>query len=150
MLIVLGVWRGLGTTSLEGNLLCLAAAAYGVGFPYARKFLTHLREGPLSLAAAQLICGTLILAILTPLFTSAPDGAAAKPVLAVLALGALGTGLTFVLSYSLIRDLGATVTATVAYVMPIVSTVLGVVALGEPLRWYSRRARRSSSSARRS
>ncbi|MBV9944938.1 MAG: DMT family transporter, partial [Solirubrobacterales bacterium] len=57
-------------------------------------------------------------------------------VLSLLALGVLGTGLTFLLNYSLIRDVGATVTSTVAYVMPIVSTVLGVVALGEPLRWY--------------
>jgi drug/metabolite transporter (DMT)-like permease len=48
----------------------------------------------------------------------------------------IGTGFTFLLNYSLIRDVGATVTSTVAYVMPIVSTVLGVVALGEPLTWY--------------
>lgn len=61
---------------------------------------------------------------------------AAKHVLSVLALGVFGTGLTFVLNYSLIRDVGATVTSTVAYVMPIVSTLLGILALGEPLRWY--------------
>ena len=44
--------------------------------------------------------------------------------------------MTFALNYSLIRDVGATVTSTVAYAIPIVSTLLGVVALGEPLRWY--------------
>jgi drug/metabolite transporter (DMT)-like permease len=134
---VLGVWRGLGATSLAGNLLCLgAAASYGLGFPYARRYLTHPHEGPVSLATAQLICGTVLLAILTPLFTHAPHSVAAKHVLSVLALGAIGTGLTFLLNYSLIRDVGATVTSTVAYVMPIVSTVLGIVALGEPLAWY--------------
>jgi drug/metabolite transporter (DMT)-like permease len=41
-----------------------------------------------------------------------------------------------VLNYSLIRDVGATVTSTVAYAIPIVSTLLGILALGEPLRWY--------------
>jgi drug/metabolite transporter (DMT)-like permease len=137
VLTVLGVWRGVGTTSLGGNLLCLAAAAsYGLGFPYTRRYLAHRREGPLALATAQLICATVEIAVLTVLFTSPPHALAAKHVLSILALGAIGTGLTFMLNYSLIRDVGATVTSTVAYVMPIVSTVLGVVALGEPLRWY--------------
>lgn len=137
VLIVLGTWNGVGTTSLTGNLLCLgAAASYGLGFPYARRYLARRAEGPLPLATAQLVCGTVILAILTPLITEAPHGLAAKHVLSLLALGALGTGLTFMLNYSLIRDIGATATATVAYVMPVVSTLLGVVVLGEPLRWY--------------
>ena len=88
MLIVLGVWRGLGATSLEGNLLCLgAAASYGVGFPYARKYLARRPEGPLALATAQLICATVELAVLTAVFTHAPHGVAAKHVLSVVALG---------------------------------------------------------------
>jgi drug/metabolite transporter (DMT)-like permease len=137
VLIVLGVWRGVGDTSLTGNLLCLgAAASYGLGFPYARRYLAQRRDGPLALATAQLICATAILATLTPLFSSAPHGVAAKQILSILALGVIGTGLTFLLNYSLIRDVGATVTSTVAYVMPIVSTVLGVALLGEPLAWY--------------
>ena len=137
VLIVLGVWRGLGATSLAGNLMCLgAAASYGLGFPYARRYLARRPEGSLSLATAQLICGAVILAVATPLFTHAPHGVAAKHVLSLLGLGVLGTGLTFLLNYSLVRDVGATVTSTVAYVIPIVSTVLGIVALGEPLAWY--------------
>jgi drug/metabolite transporter (DMT)-like permease len=136
VLIVLGVWRGVGATSLTGNLLCLgAAASYGLGFPYTRRYLAHRRDGPLALATAQIVCATAILAILTALFSSAPHGVAAKHILSILALGVIGTGLTFVLNYSLIREVGATVTSTVTYVIPIVSTVLGVVALGEPLSW---------------
>ncbi|HTP22168.1 MAG TPA: EamA family transporter [Solirubrobacteraceae bacterium] len=60
--------------------------------------------------------------------------------LSILALGVFGTGLTFVLNYSLIRHVGATVTSTVAYLIPVVSTVLGVIALGEPLRCACRSA----------
>jgi drug/metabolite transporter (DMT)-like permease len=136
VLIVLGVWRGIGATSLTGNLLCLgAAASYGLGFPYARRYLAHRRDGPLALASAQLVCATAILAILTALFSAAPHGVAAKHLLSILALGVIGTGLTFLLNYSLIRDVGATVTSVVTYVMPIVSTALGVVALGETLLW---------------
>jgi drug/metabolite transporter (DMT)-like permease len=137
VLIVLGAWRGVGGASLTGNLLCLgAAAAYGLGFPYTRRYLARRPEGPLALASAQLVCATVEISILTLLFTHEPHGLAAKHVLSMLALGVFGTGLTFVLNYSLIRDVGATVTSTVAYVMPIVSTLLGILALGEPLRWY--------------
>ena len=74
--------------------------------------------------------------MLTALFTHAPHGVAAKHVLSVVALGVFGTGLTFLLNLSIIRDVGATVASTVAYVMPIFSTLLGVLALGEPLTWY--------------
>lgn len=137
VLVVLGVWSGVGATSLGGNLLCLgAAASYGIGFPYTRRYLAGRPEGPLALAGGQLICATVEIAILTLLFTHAPHAVATKHVLSVAALGVFGTGLTFVLSYSLIRDVGASVTSTVAYVMPIFSTLLGVIALGEPLRWY--------------
>jgi drug/metabolite transporter (DMT)-like permease len=136
VLVVLGVWKGVGTTSLQGNLLCLGAAvSYGLGFPYARRYLARRPEGPLSLATAQLICATVEIAILTALFTAAPHALAVKHVLGVVALGVFGTGLTFVLNYSLIRDVGAGVTSTVTYAMPIVSTLLGVLALGEALSW---------------
>jgi len=137
VLTVLGVWNGVGGASLTGNLLCLgAAASYGLGFPYTRRYLARRPEGPLSLAAAQLICASVELAILTAIFTHAPHHLAAKHVLSILTLGVFGTAFTFVLNYSLVRDVGATVTSTVAYAIPIVSTLLGIVALGEPLRWY--------------
>jgi drug/metabolite transporter (DMT)-like permease len=137
VLTVLGVWNGVGGASLTGNLLCLgAAASYGLGFPYTRRYLARRPEGPLSLATAQLICATVELTILTAIFTHAPHHLAAKHILSLLALGVFGTAFTFVLNYSLVRDVGATVTSTVAYAIPIVSTLLGIIALGEPLRWY--------------
>jgi drug/metabolite transporter (DMT)-like permease len=136
VLVVLGAWNGVGATSLAGNLLCLgAAASYGLGFPYARRYLAGRPEGPLALAGAQLICATAEITVLTVLFTHSPHGLAVKHVLSVTALGVFGTGLTFMLNYSLIRDVGAGVTSTVAYVMPIFSTLLGVLALGERLSW---------------
>ena len=55
--------------------------------------------------------------------------------LSILALGALGTGIAYVLNYSLVRDAGATITSTVTYVIPLFSTVAGVAFLGEHLRW---------------
>jgi drug/metabolite transporter (DMT)-like permease len=66
----------------------------------------------------------------------APPAVPLGPLAAVLALGALGTGLAYILNYSIIRDAGATTASTVAYVMPVVATVAGVTLLGESLAWY--------------
>ncbi|HEV2089045.1 MAG TPA: DMT family transporter [Cryptosporangiaceae bacterium] len=54
----------------------------------------------------------------------------------VLALGALGTGLAFVLHFRVIRVAGASTGASVTYLIPIAATVIGVVALGERMSWH--------------
>lgn len=54
-----------------------------------------------------------------------------KAVVAVAVLGIFSTGFTFYLSYRLIADEGATSTATVGYLLPVVSVVLGALVPGE-------------------
>ena len=56
-------------------------------------------------------------------------------VASVLALGALGTGLAYLLNYRLIQDEGATTASTVTYLLPIVAVILGAIVLGEPITW---------------
>lgn len=132
---VFGIWRGMGSAGLEGDLLCLSGAAcYGVGFPYARRFLSA-RADPLPLAAGQLLSGTVELAIVAPLISAVPGTLPYRVIGAVAALGVFGTGIAYVLSFSLIRAAGATVASTVTYVVPVVSTLAGVLVLGEPLTW---------------
>jgi drug/metabolite transporter (DMT)-like permease len=136
VLIVLGDWQGVGGAALLGSLACLGAACcYGLGYPYSRRVLAGRTESTLSLVAAQLVCGTVELAVVTPFATHAPAALPPKVVLSILALGALGTGIAYVLNYGLVRDAGATVTSTVTYVIPLFSTVAGVVFLGESLSW---------------
>lgn len=53
----------------------------------------------------------------------------------LLALGALGTGLAYILNYGVIRAAGATVASTVTYVIPVFATAAGIVVLGERLSW---------------
>jgi drug/metabolite transporter (DMT)-like permease len=134
--LLLGPWRGLGTGELIGHLACAAAAAcYGLGFPYTRRYLANRAESGVVLAAGQLVCATVLLAVLAP-FTRAPtthiglDGLGS-----VLALGMLGTGTAYVLNYAIVRAAGATIASTVTYVIPVFSTALGVIVLGEALRW---------------
>jgi drug/metabolite transporter (DMT)-like permease len=56
-------------------------------------------------------------------------------VASVLALGALGTGLAYLLNYRLLQDEGVTAASTVTYLLPIVAVILGAMVLGEPITW---------------
>jgi drug/metabolite transporter (DMT)-like permease len=137
VLVVLGAWRGFAVgPDLTGMLLILVAAAcYGLGGVYLRRNLSSTGHSSLGLSAAQLLVGTLQLAVLMPLMSKVPAHLPARAVLAIFALGAFGTGIAYLLQYGLIRSSGATVASTVTYFIPLVSILLGVVLLGERLAW---------------
>jgi len=48
----------------------------------------------------------------------------------------VGTGIAFLIQYGLVRDAGATVASMVTYLVPIISTIAGVIVLGETLNWH--------------
>ena len=134
--VVLGAWAGLTGHDLTGALMALGGGlCYGIGFPYTRRFLIGTGFSSLSLAAGQLLCGTVVLAVITPVLTSAPVRWSGTAVSCVVLLGALGTGLAYLLNYGIISAAGATTAATVAYVLPLVSVLAGIVILGERLTW---------------
>jgi drug/metabolite transporter (DMT)-like permease len=56
-------------------------------------------------------------------------------VLSVVTLGALMTGLAYVLYFRLIADAGATSASMVTYLIPPVAVLLGAVLRDEPLGW---------------
>jgi drug/metabolite transporter (DMT)-like permease len=136
VVLLLGPWRGLGGGEAVGHLACAGAAVcYGVGFPYARRYVATRPESGVVLAAAQLLCATAVLAVFVP-FTAAPTlHIGAGGVAGILVLGVLGTGVAYVLNYAILRAAGATTAATVTYVVPVFSTVLGAVVLGETVHW---------------
>jgi drug/metabolite transporter (DMT)-like permease len=136
VLVVLGPWHSLGGSELGGQLMCLAAAAcYGVGATYMRRFLAGRPESGPELAASQLAWGTLQLLIVSLVVGDTPHGVTTGAVLSMLALGALGSGVAYILFFKLIREAGATSATSVTYLIPIFSTALGVVVLGETLTW---------------
>lgn len=122
------------TASIPGQLACLGAAAcYGTGFTYTRRFLANHGHSPLALAAGQLGCGAALLWLAAPVLADAPVQSQAAAVGAVAALGLLGTGLAYAVYYRLLTELGATRTSTAIYLVPVVAVALGVVVLGEPV-----------------
>ncbi|MFC0623892.1 DMT family transporter [Kribbella deserti] len=141
MLVVLGAWNISGGADLVGQLLCMAAAIfYGIAIPYQKRFVAGSSISGISLSASLLICATVQLAVMAPLLAGgappAPWDLSIEVLLSVLALGALGSGLAFVLSLRNIRIMGASASSMVTYLMPIFAIVVGVLVLNERLTWY--------------
>ncbi|PWR14703.1 EamA family transporter [Micromonospora sicca] len=140
VLVVLGVWEGVGGAHFTGQLMCLGAAAcYGVAIPYQKKFIAGSSYSGLSLSAAQLLVAALQLAVVAPLVAGAPPvptGLPVEVVASVLALGALGTGLAFVINLRNIRAAGASTASTVTYLIPVFAVLVGAVVLDERLNWH--------------
>jgi len=134
VVVVLGPWRAAGG-ELTGQLLCLGATTgYALAFPYLRRTLSGRPESALALSAGQLLCATGMLAVVAPI-TGGPSGAGADTIASLVALGVLGTGLAYVLNFTIIRRAGATIASTVTYVIPLFSTALGIAVLGERPSW---------------
>ncbi|WP_034610617.1 DMT family transporter [Cellulomonas sp. URHD0024] len=133
--VLLGVWDA-GTIDLAGGLMLLGATfCYGLGNAWGRFRLTSTGMSTVATPAVQLVVGALVV---LPFAAAAPRPGplAPAPALALLALGLGGTGLAYVLFWRVMSVAGATVAASVTYVIPVVSTALGVVVLHEGLTWY--------------
>lgn len=140
VLVVLGVWEGVGGAHFTGQLMCFGAAAcYGVAIPYQKKFVAGSSHSGLSLSAAQLLLAAVQLAIVAPLAVGrppVPTSLSAAVVASVLALGALGTGLAFVINMRNIRVAGASTASTVTYLIPVFAVLIGALVLHERLNWH--------------
>jgi len=134
--LVLGPWRSLGSDQLIGDLACAGAAmCYGIGFPYTRRYLAVREQSGVSLAAAQLLCATVVLALFAPLSRAPTLDLGLDAVGSLLGLGILGTGIAYVFNYAIVRAAGSTTASTVTYLIPVFSTLLGIIVLGETLHW---------------
>ncbi len=133
--VVILVSRGLSGTLGEGSILGELAMigssiAYAIGNVYARRNARGLR--PMIPAFFQVffavcITGTLALLLEQP-WTVDP---ASEAVFSIVWLGFFGSGLAYLVFFRLLRDWGSTRTSMVAYLLPVVGIVLGVIVLGE-------------------
>jgi len=136
VLLVMAPWRGVGHSALAGQLAFLGAAAcYAVSITYTRRYLSGSGHPAVVLATGQMVCATLVVGALVPLWATGPVLLPPKVVASMLALGVLGTGFAYLLFYRLIAEIGATAASTVTYLLPVVAVTLGVVVLGEAVGW---------------
>jgi drug/metabolite transporter (DMT)-like permease len=136
VLTVLGAWEGFHGLDVTGTLMALLASlSYPVGWIHVRRTLAGTGDSHLAMTSAQLMLATVQLAVVTPLFTSFPAHFALVPLLAIAALGALGTGLAVLVQYGLVAEVGPTTAQMVTYFIPVIAAAAGVAVLGESLRW---------------
>lgn len=136
VLTVLGVWQGFHGLDATGTAMALLASlSYPVGWIYVRRTLAGTGASHLSMTGAQLLLATVQLAVVTPLFTTLPSRFPVVPLLAIVALGALGTGLAIFLQYGIVAEVGPTTAQMVTYFIPVIATAAGVAILGESLAW---------------
>lgn len=132
-LLIFAPWQRTGMVSWGALALLGAAASYAVAFAYMASKLTGRGTAPIALSAAQLITATGLSVLALPVAGPVPVHLNPTAVVAVAVLGIFCTGITFYLNYRLIADGGATNAATVGYLLPVVSVVLGAIVLGEDL-----------------
>lgn len=136
VLTVLGAWQGFSGLDATGTAMALLASlSYPIGWIYVRRTLAGTGHSHLAMTGAQLLLATGQLAVVTPVFTSVPGRFSLVPLLAVAALGALGTGLAVLIQYGLVAEVGPTTAQMVTYFIPVIATAAGVAILGESLRW---------------
>ena len=121
----LGMERLLAEVAVVG-----ASLAYAIGNTYARRNLRDTR--PLVLSTGQVGWAVVLVGILAALV----DGGVTLPAVpeaafSVLWLGAVGTGFAYIVFFRLLTGWGPTRASLVAYLLPVVAVILGVIVLGE-------------------
>jgi drug/metabolite transporter (DMT)-like permease len=119
------VWQLLGALAMLGAAACYALSSFVVKRSYGH--LAAIQTSLISIAVATVL--TLPFALAT--LPGAMPGV--RALLSVLALGALGTALGFVIFYELINSVGAGRASLVSYLAPGVALLYGALFLDEAI-----------------
>ncbi|MFY8212577.1 MAG: DMT family transporter [Candidatus Nanopelagicus sp.] len=137
VMVVLGIWKGIGDNQLIGVVaLLLAVSCYGYSFPYTTRKILPLGLKPEAAATIQLCMAAITLLPLYLFDGIAEENYRLTPLLAVLALGVLGSGFAYIWNFSIIAAAGGSIASTVTYVTPVVAVIVGWIFLGEQITWH--------------
>lgn len=132
VVILLGIGRAnlTGASFLGGIAVLVASLSYAVNIVFIRR---NLHDAPgLLPPLGQSIMGTVVVAPLA--LASLPHHQPhLLPVLSLVALGVLGTGVAYLFWFRLIRHVGPTRTSMVTYLVPFTAVVYGIVLLHESI-----------------
>lgn len=137
VLVVLGVWQGIGDNQLNGVIaLLVAVTCYGISFPYSKRNIIPLGLKPESAAATQLVTASITLLPFYLFDGISNDYYRLNNVLAMVALGVLGSGFAYIWNFSIIQAAGSSIASTVTYLTPVVAVFVGWLFLGEEIAWH--------------
>ena len=127
--LLLGVDLGGEAAELIGGaLVLLAGLGYALGGFYVKRRFAEVQ--PIGVSAAAMVASALLL--LPAAALSAPGSAPGLgPAAAMVALGIGGTGIAFLIYYTLIAEAGPAKASLVAYLAPGFAVLYGVTLLGE-------------------
>jgi drug/metabolite transporter (DMT)-like permease len=123
---------GSGSDLVSDLALIGSSLSYAAGAVYSRRKVRGLHPmvpAVFQVTFAMIITGAIALLIEHP-WDARPD---LEAVFAIVWLGLLGSGLAYLAFFRLLSRWGATRTALVAYVLPVVGIVLGYLVLGESI-----------------
>jgi len=122
--------RGDAEALAGGLMVVLASVGYAIGGLYLKRRLRGVP--PVGVAASTLVVSTLVLAI-PALFVLPSQLPSAEATGSLLVLGAGGTGIAFLIFYTLISEIGPSRASLVTYLAPGFAVIYGVWLLHEPL-----------------
>jgi drug/metabolite transporter (DMT)-like permease len=136
VLIVLGVWNGLGKNPWWAVLvLFIAVALYGISYPYTRRFVMPYGIKPEAIVAQQLILASFTLLPFYLIDGVSHDEYSLSPVLSMIALGVLGSGFAYLWNFRVMEIAGSAISSSVTYLTPLVAVAAGILFLGESISW---------------
>ena len=138
VIVIIGPWQGLelGSGDVMPYLALLGATAcYGFSLSYMRRYLGDTGLSAIMISFVMIGLAAVWMLLLTPIIGADPVQLTPTVVIAIVLLGALGTGLAYAWNQNVIRAWGPTRAATVTYISPPVGVLLGVLILGETLVW---------------
>ena len=119
--------------SISGVLYTLVGSfSVGASFVYVKKYVLPLELSAPAIITYQLGIGIVVLLFVTDLHGIGKiwtDIYVATGL--VVGLGAIGTGIAYIIYYFIIEKMGAVAASSVAYIPPIVALVIGAVLVGE-------------------
>jgi len=137
VMVVLGIWKGVGENQLLGVIaLLVAVACYGYSFPYTTRKILPLGLKPEAAATVQLCMAAITLLPFYLFDGIAKDNYQLNSLLAMLALGVLGSGFAYIWNFSIIAAVGSSIASTVTYVTPVVAVFVGWLFLAESVTWH--------------
>ncbi len=138
VVVIVGPWQGIasGTGGIVPYLAVLGATAcYGFSLSYMRRFLRDTGLSAIMFSFTMIGMAAIWMLLLTPFAGLDPVTLTPSVIIAIVLLGAFGTGFAYAWNQNVVRVWGATRSATVTYISPVIGVALGVLILGEVLVW---------------
>jgi drug/metabolite transporter (DMT)-like permease len=127
-------WSGLGELDVIGTVaILIGTLSYAAGLVYARRNFINVTESPASIAAGQMLCASIHFTLILPWFVTRTTQASTISITSLLILGIVGTGITYILIQTLIKQAGASIASDTTYLILLVAIILGIVVLGEEI-----------------